>query len=64
MEGHLLWTVPVEDNFGRSREVKVGARDGKVVLLPPPGEGCTMSTDAADYLSAAVKAASERAEMQ
>lgn len=64
MEGHLLWTVPVEDPAGRKREVRVGARGGRVVLLAPPGEGCTMTKDAADYLSAAVKAASERAEMQ
>lgn len=64
MEGHLLWIVPVEDGFGRKREVRVGARGGRVVLVPPPGEGCTMTQDDADYLSAAVKAASERARMQ
>lgn len=64
MDRHLFWTVPVTDSFGRLREVRIGARGGRVVLVYPPGEGCTMTTDDADYFSASIKAASQRAEMQ
>lgn len=69
-----LWTVPVYDPFDREVELKVGVRrvehkDGRrearvAVLLPAAGDGCTITQDNADYLSAVVKAASERAGMQ
>jgi hypothetical protein len=56
------WTIPVEDPGGRDREWKVGARDGQVVILVPPGEGFTIKDYR--YAAAAITAAGQRAEMQ
>lgn len=66
MHGHqgdpFHWSIPVEDPAGRDREWKIGARDGQVVNLVPPGEGFTIKDYR--YAAAAITAAGERAEMQ
>lgn len=58
----LEWTVPVEDASGRPRQVRIFARDGRVRLVWPPGEGC--STDNAGYMAAALQAAEQAAAAQ
>ncbi|MGH3759736.1 hypothetical protein [Actinophytocola sp.] len=55
----LEWTVPVTDPLGRPREIRIFARDGRVRIAWPPGEGC--STDHADYLAAALMSAEQAA---
>lgn len=56
------WTIPVEDPGGRSREWKVGARNGQVVTQVPPGEGFVITNP--HYAAAAIIQASEQAELQ
>jgi hypothetical protein len=70
MDGHLKpgnpfhWTVSAEDAGDRESKVLIGVRGGRIVFKTPPGEGFSMDPDNADFLSAAVAAASERARGQ
>lgn len=56
------WTVPVEDPAGRPRAVRIFARDGRVVIVWPPGEGC--STDYAHLMTVALHGAMQAAAEQ
>jgi hypothetical protein len=66
MDGYLHqgdpfhWTAPVRDPFGRERVVRIAARANRVVLIVPPGEGFEVEPDEAEFLAAALRAASER----
>jgi hypothetical protein len=60
----LVWSVDARDPFSRGVRIRVGVREGQVVLLFPPGEGCTIEPDSADYLAASISAASSRARTQ
>lgn len=56
------WSIPVEDAGGRERMWRIGARDGRVVSVPPPGEGFVIKNPR--YASAAILQATEQAEQQ
>lgn len=60
--GSFHWTVDVEDPYGRDREWEIGARDGKVVVRTPPGEGFIVKNWR--YLAASVTQAGRLAESQ
>jgi len=57
----LHWKVEVRDARERQRRARIGVRDGRVVLVPPPGEGFTMRPQDADYMAASLQAAATQA---
>lgn len=56
------WGLEVVDASGREREWKIGVRDGRVVSLPPPGEGFVIKNPR--YAAAAILQATEQADRQ
>lgn len=56
-----LFHVAVLDTVERPRHVHVGIRAGRVVVLPPPGEGFELTKNRAAQLAAFVAEASRRA---
>lgn len=47
--------IQVEDAHGRTRDLAVVARPHRVVLIPPPGEGCSVPPDRIELLRSALK---------
>jgi hypothetical protein len=69
MTGHrsgdpFHWSVPVTDPGNRQQDLKIGVRDGRVVVKTPPGEGFSMSVQAARRAAASFDAAGTVAESQ
>lgn len=66
MDGHqhdpFHWSIPVADPSGRDRQWLVGARDGEVVMVVPPGEGFTVKNPR--YAAACLVEAEQLAAMQ
>lgn len=58
------WSVPVIDPGGRDQELRIGVRNGRVVVAAPPGEGFSMSVQSARRAAASFNAASSVAESQ
>lgn len=58
------WSVPVMDPGGRVREIRIGVREGRVVVKVPPGEGFSISVQSARSVAASFDAAGSVAESQ
>lgn len=53
----LFWEIPVVDGLNRERNLMVTVSEGRVVLLPPPGEGFTLPLQSISRLGEALRAA-------
>jgi len=57
VQSELTWHIPVVDGLSRERELLVTVSEGRVVLLPPPGEGFSLTLSAISRLGEALRAA-------
>lgn len=55
MSSHREWSVACRDVAGRRREVTVFVRQGRVVLVAPPGETAVLSPLDVGRLRAALR---------
>lgn len=57
MSAQETWEVPVVDILDRERTLVVAVSDGRVALVPPPGEGFYLPAQSVWQLHEAVRAA-------
>lgn len=57
MEPQMIWDVPVVDGLDRQRSLVVTVSDGRVAVLPPPGEGFYLPPQSIWQLHEAIRAA-------
>lgn len=57
MEPQMIWDVPVVDGLDRQRSLVVTVSDGRVAVLPPPGEGFYLPPQSVWLLHEAIRAA-------
>lgn len=57
MSAQESWTVPVVDTLDRDRTLVVTVSDGRVAVVPPPGEGFYLPAQSVWQLHEAVRAA-------
>ncbi|OLF07201.1 hypothetical protein BLA60_28790 [Actinophytocola xinjiangensis] len=53
----MIWDVPVVDGLDRQRSLVVTVSDGRVAVLPPPGEGFYLPAQSIWQLHEAIRAA-------
>ncbi|HEX2134191.1 MAG TPA: hypothetical protein VHH15_21825 [Actinophytocola sp.] len=53
----MIWDVPVVDGLDRQRSLVVTVSDGRVAVLPPPGEGFYLPPQSIWQLHEAIRAA-------
>jgi hypothetical protein len=58
MNGKTSWDVPVVDGLDRERTLVVTVSEGRVAILPPPGEGFYLPTRSVWQLHEAIREAS------
>jgi hypothetical protein len=58
MEPQMIWDVPVVDGLDRQRSLVVTVSEGRVAVLPPPGEGFYLPPQSVWQLHEAIRAAS------
>jgi hypothetical protein len=57
MSAQDIWEVPVVDALERDRTLVVTVSDGRVAVLPPPGEGFYLPAQSVWQLHEAIRAA-------
>jgi hypothetical protein len=57
MSAQEIWEVPVVDGLDRERTLVVTVSDGRVAVVPPPGEGFYLPAQSVWQLHEAVRAA-------
>ncbi len=57
MNGKSSWDVPVVDGLDRERTLVVTVSEGRVAILPPPGEGFYLPTRSVWQLHEAIREA-------
>jgi len=57
MSAQDIWEVPVVDTLDRERTLVVTVSDGRVAVVPPPGEGFYLPAQSVWQLHEAVRAA-------
>jgi hypothetical protein len=57
MNAQEIWEVPVVDTLDRERTLVVTVSDGRVAVVPPPGEGFYLPAQSVWQLHEAVRAA-------
>lgn len=58
------WTPHVLDVMDRDRELAIGIRGGRIVVMTPPGEGFSASPAGAREVAASLNAAASLAEQR
>jgi hypothetical protein len=58
MNGKTSWDVPVVDGLDRERTLVVTVSEGRVAILPPPGEGFYLPSRSVWQLHEAIREAS------